>query len=93
MLVQLSSDRQGSIAIIKLIFKVHCPNKIFLKRIKDTNVFVPKSQRERERERERERGNGFLFKTFYYFWGSLYFMRCQLETFEWLLSVLVCQGS
>ena len=85
MLVQLSSDRQGSIAIIKLIFKVHCPNKIFLKRIKDTNVFVPKSQR--------ERGNGFLFKTFYYFWGSLYFMRCQLETFEWLLSVLVCQGS
>ena len=55
MLVQLSSDRQGSIAIIKLIFKVHCPNKIFLKRIKDTNVFVPKSQRERERERE-ERG-------------------------------------
>ena len=73
MLVQLSSDRQGSIAIIKLIFKVHCPNKIFLKRIKDTNVFVPKSQRERERERERERreererGNGFLFKTFYYF--------------------------
>ena len=71
MLVQLSSDRQGSIAIIKLIFKVHCPNKIFLKRIKDTNVFVPKSQREIERERERreerERGNGFLFKTFYYF--------------------------
>ena len=64
MLVQLSSDRQGSIAIIKLIFKVHCPNKIFLKRIKDTNVFVPKSQRERERERREREAMVFYSKLF-----------------------------